>query len=187
MILVTVGAQMPFDRLIAAVDHWAEVSGCTDIFAQIGDTKFRPKHLRWTQFVNPDQFRELVESADLVVAHAGMGSVLTALELGKPIIVMPRRGALRETRNDHQVATARQLGNQGLVTVAWDEYELVEKLDTQLGQIEVADRIPRQASDSLCSALTEFISRSRSGSSTALSALAAWTGGITIAAITTSR
>jgi len=163
MILVTVGAQMPFDRLIAAVDHWAEVSGCTDIFAQIGDTEFRPKHLRWTQFVNPDQFRELVESADLVVAHAGMGSVLTALELGKPIIVMPRRGALRETRNDHQVATARQLGNQGLVTVAWDEYELVEKLDTQLGQIEVADRIPRQASDSLCSALTEFISRSRSG------------------------
>ena len=89
MILVTVGAQMPFDRLIAAVDHWAEVSGCTDIFAQIGDTEFRPKHLRWTQFVNPDQFRELVESADLVVAHAGMGSVLTALELGKPIIVMP--------------------------------------------------------------------------------------------------
>lgn len=163
MILVTVGAQMPFDRLIAAVDHWAELSGCTDVFAQIGNTEFRPQHIRWTDFVKPDQFRELVESADAVVAHAGMGSVLTALELGKPIIVMPRRGALHETRNDHQVATARQLGSQNLVSVAWDEYELVEKLDTQLGQIKAADKIPQHATNGLCDALSNFISRPRSG------------------------
>ncbi|HOF42031.1 MAG TPA: glycosyltransferase, partial [Candidatus Hydrogenedentes bacterium] len=163
MIFVTVGAQMPFDRLIAALDHWAETSKRTDIFAQIGESSFRPQHLRWTKFVNPDEFRELVETADVIVAHAGMGSVLTALELGKPIIVMPRRGALHETRNDHQVATARQLGNQGLATVAWDEYELLEKLDSQLEQVEAADKIPRNASNGLCNALMEFISRSRSG------------------------
>ncbi len=163
MIFVTVGAQMPFDRLIVALDHWAGTSKRTDIFAQIGETDFRPKHIRWTKCVDPDRFRELVESAEVIVAHAGMGSVLTALELGKPIIVMPRRGALHETRNDHQVATARQLDNQGLATVAWDECELLEKLDSQLEQIEAADKIPRHASNSLSGALSEFISRSRSG------------------------
>ena len=35
MILVTVGSQEPFDRLIIAVDEWAASSGRSDVFAQI--------------------------------------------------------------------------------------------------------------------------------------------------------
>ena len=42
MIFVTVGHQMPFDRLIAAVDAWAGARGRSDVFAQIGTTSLRP-------------------------------------------------------------------------------------------------------------------------------------------------
>ena len=156
MIFVTVGAQMPFDRLLRVVDEWAGRRGRSDVFAQIGPTKMRPKHLRWSQFLEPSEFREKVRLADAVVAHAGMGSILSALEFGKPVVVMPRRGDLLETRNDHQFATARRLLAQGRVVVAFDEGHLVEKLDA-LGHLSGCEPIAPQASPRLLKAIRTFI------------------------------
>ncbi len=68
MIFVTVGAQMPFDRLIRTVDEWAGKNPAVYIYAQIGETDYVPKHIRWDKSVSPDQLRTLVQSADVVVA-----------------------------------------------------------------------------------------------------------------------
>jgi exosortase len=157
MIFVTVGAQMPFDRLIKAVDEWAGKNPAAYIYAQIGETDYVPKHIRWDKFVSPDQLRTLVQSADVVVAHAGMGTILTSLQTGKPVLVMPRRGSLRETRNDHQVATAKQLTSLELVSVAWDEDELKAKLDTCLLDMRAQHSIPPYASGELCDSIAAFI------------------------------
>ena len=161
MIFVTVGAQMPFDRLIEAVDQWAEKNRNIYVYAQIGDTQYEPRNIRWSKFVNPDQLRTLVQTADVVVSHAGMGTILTALQSGKPILVMPRRGTLRETRNDHQVATAKQLGSLDLVSVAWDEDELLGKLDTCLVDIAARQQISPYATGELCDAIASFIENPR--------------------------
>lgn len=85
-----------------------------------------------------------------------MGSILTALELGKPILVMPRRGDLDETRNDHQLATARHFLSQGRVAVAFDELELAAKLD-QLDRLLPPTRISTQASPQLLAVLNRFV------------------------------
>jgi UDP-N-acetylglucosamine transferase subunit ALG13 len=156
VIFVTVGAQMPFDRMIRAVDDWAAARGRRDVFAQIGETEYRPKQIEWSALLDPAQFRAKVEQASVLVAHAGMGSILTALEVGKPILVMPRRGDLRETRNDHQVATAKRFLELGKVAVAFDEHELPAKLDA-LDQLGPAGRISPFASDQLVGALKSFI------------------------------
>lgn len=158
MIFVTVGAQMPFDRMVRAVDHWAARSDRRDVLAQIGPTSWRPENLRWVQFMDPTDFRTKVTEAKVIVAHAGMGSIITAMELGKPILVMPRRGDLRETRNDHQLATARHFLAQGRISVAFDESEMIEKLD-QLDRLSTADRVSSQASPQLIDALRNFIER----------------------------
>lgn len=129
MIFVTVGAQMPFDRLVQTVDEWAGRRRRGDILAQIGPTSYAPRHMRAIPFLSPEEFRATVESASTVVSHAGMGCIITALELRKPILVMPRRARLRETRNDHQVATAQRLSLLGYVSVAADESELLQRLD----------------------------------------------------------
>ena len=155
-IFVTVGAQMPFDRLIRTVDEWAAKRGRSDVCAQIGETDYQPSHIEWVQFLGPDEFHKHVESATVVVAHAGMGSILAALEAGKPILVMPRRGDLRETRNDHQVATAKRFLEMGKVGVAMNDNELRTKLD-ELDALAPADRIGRYASESLISAVRCFI------------------------------
>jgi len=65
-------------------------------------------------------FRE----ARVVVAHAGIGTLLTALQLGKPLIVVPRRAALGEQRNDHQVETAAFIRERCLAYVAETGEEL---------------------------------------------------------------
>lgn len=154
MILVTVGTQLPFDRLIRTVDEWAVDKGL-DIFAQVGDGQYRPLHISWERSLPPDDFRQRLLRADLVVAHAGMGSILTALEHGKPIVVLPRRAALHEHRNDHQVATTEHFRNGGPVRVAMDEHELVQELD-RLNSASPLPPIAATASGQLLEALRAF-------------------------------
>ncbi|MEM9373615.1 MAG: glycosyltransferase [Planctomycetota bacterium] len=156
MIFVTVGHQMPFDRLIRGVDDWAGARQRADVFAQIGDAQYIPRHVEYAGRIGPDEFRRRMTEADAVVAHAGMGSILTALELGVPILVMPRFGRLMETRNDHQVATAERFKAMGRIEVAMDESELPTALD-RLTDLRRADRISSEASPELLDAVRGFI------------------------------
>ena len=156
VIFVTVGAQMPFDRLVRTVDQWAQSRGRSDVFAQIGLSNNVPRHFQSKQFLDPVEFRERVESARVVVSHAGMGSIITALEFGKPIIVMPRHARLKETRNDHQIATGNHLAEMGRVNLACDEQMLLEKLD-QLDSFCGQARIRAHASPELISAIRAYI------------------------------
>jgi len=157
VIFVTVGAQMPFDRLVKAVDHWARASGRDDVFAQIGLSEYHPLNMQSTQFLSPEEFKHKYETAKVIVAHAGTGSLITALQLRKPILIMPRRASLRETRNDHQVATSEQFRRFDSVTVAWDENELIEKLGNIDNLCGGSQGIEPYASNELIKAMREFI------------------------------
>lgn len=156
MILATVGAQMPFPRLISALDEWAIARDRTDVFAQIGPTSDHPHRLHWVNFLSPREFRAKVQQADAVIAHAGMGTIITALCLRKPIIVMPRRGDLLETRNDHQIATAAQFASRSGFVVAQDRDELFDRLD-RLAELSAPQGIANVASDELLGAVRSFI------------------------------
>ena len=142
--------------MIRTVDKWAGAQARSDVFAQVGPSSQRPKHIAFAPFVDAQEFHRRVVEASVVVAHAGMGSILAALELGKPIVVMPRLAELGEHRNGHQMATARQLLAQGRVHVAFDEHELLAKLE-RLDTMRAAQRIPPHASPQLISAIRQFV------------------------------
>ena len=150
---------MPFDRLVRAVDQWAASHDRSDVFAQIGATDYVPAHIEWVTTVDPDEFERRIADADVVVAHAGTGTILTALELGTPVLVMPRHAAKLETRNDHQIATAQRFLEMGRVAVAMDEHEMPEKLD-QLSGLAAGGKISTSASPELIEALRSFIHQS---------------------------
>ena len=124
MIFVTVGTQLPFDRLVGSIDHWAADHQNHKVIAQIGPSNFRSDNIDCRAFVGADEFRSLVEDCDVLVAHAGIGSILTALDLGKPALVMPRRASLGEHRNEHQRATVQNFSHLSQLTVVEDESEL---------------------------------------------------------------
>lgn len=155
-IFVTVGTQLPFDRLISAIDDWAS-HGQADVFAQTGASSLRPKHIGWKDFIGNDEANERLRTADLVVAHAGMGTILTRLEAGRPMIVMPRLAALGEHRNDHQVATARRLSHLPGLQVADDEDDLRGQLNA-FEPCTVTQRVSPVASPALITAIREFVS-----------------------------
>ncbi len=151
---------MPFDRLVNAVDAWAGRRGRRDVFAQIGSTSMTPTHVDWVRSLRPEEFRAKVQQARVVVGHAGMGTIISSLQAGKPVIVMPRRGALRETRNDHQVATARYWGEHPSVHAAGDADELgwhLDRVEELHAQPKIASGAPRE----MISALQAFIADGR--------------------------
>jgi UDP-N-acetylglucosamine transferase subunit ALG13 len=155
MIFVTVGTQLPFDRLVRTVDAWSGKTGA-EVFAQIGPGEYVPRHLQWTRTLPADECNDRIRNARAVVAHAGMGSILTALQCGKPIVVMPRRAGLGEHRNDHQVMTAKHFQEQGRIRVAFDEAELVRELN-ELATLKPSVRISATASPALVAALRQFV------------------------------
>ena len=71
---------------------------------------------------------------------------------------MPRKASLGEQRNEHQLATAKRMGEQGNVTVAHDEDDLRRRLD-ELQRLPVKPRISPHACAGLVNGLREFLSK----------------------------
>jgi UDP-N-acetylglucosamine transferase subunit ALG13 len=130
MIFLTVGHQMPFDRLVRAVDEWAADHPDRLVFAQIGRTDYRPAHILYKTFLSKNEFELCLRQCEFVVGHAGTGTILQASMFGKPLIVLPRLSSKRETRTDHQVGTARHFARKDQVVAALEVGELKAKLSS---------------------------------------------------------
>lgn len=134
MIFLTVGSQLAFDRLTREVDKWAGCNKEIEIFAQIGLTDFKPANMKYSTTLEPDEYKNKLESADILISHAGMGTIITALENRIPILIMPRRASLLETRNDHQIPTTKYFKRYSLVESVDNETELAKMLDTMVNK-----------------------------------------------------
>lgn len=123
MIFCTIGTQAPFDRFLKIVD---EVAADLDeeVIAQVYKSNYDAKNIKTINFLPPDEFQKLFSSARMIVAHAGMGTIISAMQQQKPIIVFPRIAKLGEHRNEHQLATAEKMKELGYVYVANDAEEL---------------------------------------------------------------
>lgn len=163
VIFLTIGTHEPFDRLVRAFDEWCATTGA-DLrpFGQITEPRpagYRPQHFQWVARLSPRDYAATIARADIIVSHAGMGSILTSLHVGKPIVVMPRRGHLRETRNDHQYATVRMLGDRPGIHVAEDESQLAGAIDAALEALAAPSgaHIPALADPGFTDALRAFL------------------------------
>ncbi|MGP1358348.1 glycosyltransferase [Roseicyclus sp.] len=148
MIFATVGTQLPFDRLLLGLDGWAARNPGVPVLAQAGASRRRFRHIETVGHLGQAEFRARLGAARLVVAHAGMGTILTAAELGKPLILMPRRAKFGEHRNDHQQDTVREMARLSNVSVVEDGEALHLELDRALARgFEVACTRTPDASD----------------------------------------
>ena len=155
MILLTVGTQLDFDRLVTAMDAIAPALG-QDIVAQTGPSRYRPANFIAQDKIAPEQFENLAAEAQVIVAHAGIGTVMLAQRLGKPLVILPRRADLGEHRNDHQLATTRALEDRAGIFVAESETQLVGRIETALRAGDWAAR-PSPTLDRLRASVAHFI------------------------------
>jgi len=119
---------LPFDRLVGAMDAWAAAHPGAEVFAQIGDGGAKPAHMPWASMLTPSDFRRRCASSDVIVSHAGMGTILSAAESGRPLVCLPRRPELKEVTSQHQVATARWLRERPGIRVVDAEGQLAEAI-----------------------------------------------------------
>ncbi len=131
MIFVTVGTHSQgLDRLIKKMDEIA----CKideEVVMQIGSTKYRPKNARYFDFIEDfERIKELNRKARVVVCHGGAGTIITALDEGKPVIAVPRLKEHGEHINDHQLELVDALSNNGKILAVYDIDLLEEALSS---------------------------------------------------------
>lgn len=126
MILVLLGTQNnDFTRLLEAVQE--NINNKTineEVIVQAGFTRFNSKDMKIFSLVDKDRIAKLQDKADLVICHGGVGSIVSSLEKGKKVIVVPRLKKYGEHVNNHQIQLAKKYANEGYVKVVLDEKDL---------------------------------------------------------------
>lgn len=129
LMFVTVGATLPFDRLVQMVaDLKARGQIPERVIVQTGAGGARPDGLEVYESLSFDQIKAQLRDADIVVCHAGTGSLITALREGCRVIAVPRLHDRREVYDDHQLEIAQSFSERGLIEVANDADELAAAL-----------------------------------------------------------
>ena len=128
MIFATIGTQAPFDRFVKILDELCKNID-EEIVCQTIQTNYQAQNIKTVDFLPPDEFDQYFKRARLIIAHAGMGTIISALRQKKPIIIVPRLASLKEHRNDHQMATAMRMHELGYVYVAYDKTQLEELIN----------------------------------------------------------
>ena len=122
-VFCTVGTQLPFDRMLESIDNVANCLPSIGFFAQIGQSSYTPKNMDWVRSLDEHTYHEYLKKAEVLIGHAGMGTIITAIDYDKPLIIFPRVFSMGEHRNDHQSSTAKKFANRSNVFVAKNEQD----------------------------------------------------------------
>lgn len=117
-VLTTLGTIQPF-RFDSVIDGLLATGAVgDDSIWQVGATDRTGLPGTTHTQVAGDELLRLAAEADVVVTHAGVGSILALLEAGIHPVVVPRRRSRREHVDDHQLQIARLVDRLGVATVA---------------------------------------------------------------------
>lgn len=169
MIFLTVGTQFSFDRLIKAVDQVVETGRVTEeIYAQIGRSSYQPHNFEAASSLERHVFYKYICQASYIISHAGMGTITTALDNNKPLLVMPRQKKYGEVVNDHQIAIAKKFEEFGHILVVYQEEDLPEKIEELKSFVPIPRRnnaksVIRRISKFLCSINTSTLGSESTG------------------------
>jgi UDP-N-acetylglucosamine--N-acetylmuramyl-(pentapeptide) pyrophosphoryl-undecaprenol N-acetylglucosamine transferase len=105
-----------FERLVRRL--LAILPSEADVLWQTGDTDARALGVIGHHAIPERELTQAIREADVLVAHAGVGTALAALEVGKCPVLVPRRLLHGEHVDDHQTQIATELGNRGLAVSA---------------------------------------------------------------------
>ena len=120
MIYVTVGSHyQSFDRLLKKINN---LTGLFDeeVVMQTGYSTYLPKRATYFHFCPMQKAEGLIQKAALIVSHAGIGTIISARQFKKPIVIVPRLKKYHEHNNDHQLEIAEAMKTRPGVRVVED-------------------------------------------------------------------
>ena len=117
MILVLLGTQNnQFKRLLQ------EIEKCIDngiinqrVVVQAGFTKFKSDKMNIFDLKPKEVIDNLVDEAEFIITHGGVGSIIMALKKNKKVIAVPRLSEFSEHVNNHQRQIVEIFNEKGYI------------------------------------------------------------------------
>ncbi len=134
MILVLLGTQNnDFHRLLEEIDKNIENGNINeDVIVQAGYTRYHSNNMKIFKMTSSNELEKLIDSAELIITHAGLGSIEMSLKKGKKVIAVPRKKIYGEHVNNHQEDIEKEFNDKGYI-VGIDN---VEKLSDALNRVK---------------------------------------------------
>ena len=134
MILVTLGTQdKNFVRLLEKIDQLINNGLIKDkVIVQAGFTKYNSENMEIFDLIPQDEFNDLMDKADIIITHGGVGNIISALEKNKKVIAVPRLAKYGEHINDHQTQIIAKFNALGYIIGLQD----VDELDDAVKKIK---------------------------------------------------
>lgn len=133
-VLVTIGSMVEkkFTRLFRTIDELCEegVLEGENVVAQVGFDQYDSKFYKCFDMVPDEEFKRIISESDLIIAHAGTGTVISSIKQGKKVIIFPRMAKYDEHYDDHQLELAELFTRQGYVLKASNKEELRNCIQT---------------------------------------------------------
>lgn len=130
MIFITLGSQkFQFNRLLIEIDRLVEEKKINEeVFAQIGYSDYKPKNYKYKEFLDRDEFAEIMSRCNKVITHGGTGAIVGAVKMGKKVIAVPRLAKYGEHVDDHQLQIIEQFTEMNFILGVKEVDEIENKL-----------------------------------------------------------
>ena len=117
MILVLLGTQNnSFHRLLEEIEKNIKNGNIQDeVVVQAGFTKYESEYMKIFDMIPQEEFQKLIEDANLVITHGGVGSIMSAVRKNKKVIAVPRLKKYGEHVNNHQCEIINTFKKQGII------------------------------------------------------------------------
>lgn len=126
MILVMLGTQNnDFHRLLFEIEKNIEIGSINEeVIVQAGFTKYKSNKMKIFDVTSKENLSKLINRANLIITHAGVGSIEMSLEQNKKVIAVPRLKKYGEHVNDHQKDIEQEFNKRGWLIGINDVSEL---------------------------------------------------------------
>ena len=156
MILVLLGTQNnSFYRLLEEIDKNIEDGTIKEkVIVQSGFTRYKSSNMEIFDLIPLEELDNLIDEANLIITHGGVGSIIDSLKRGKKIIAVPRLKEHKEHVNNHQIEIIQEFAKKKFLLGIQDTTELKDAL------IESKDFIPNKYesnTDNIINIIDKFI------------------------------
>lgn len=130
-LFVPLGTQkFPFGRLITALNELVDrgVYKEDEIVMQSSLYPVEPR-FNHVGLISYDEFNDYLHKAEVVITHSGVNSIISCMQLKKPLIIVPRLYKYGEHVDNHQVEIAKLMEQKYDVLVLEDMSELEKKIE----------------------------------------------------------
>jgi len=104
MILILLGTQHnEFTRLLQEVEECIDNGLIKErVVVQAGFTKYKTDKMKIFDMISKEILDNLIDEANIIITHGGVGSIVMAMKKHKKVIAVPRLHQFNEHVNDHQ-------------------------------------------------------------------------------------